>query len=98
MLATLTRRLADAAQDVVINENGTLETMVTVLSDKCGISQQKEYCDVSSAHDVFHPLTNEMNMSQEPRLLEELLQPMLLIEAVEIRSVLTVRLKEEFES
>ncbi|HEX8548612.1 MAG TPA: DNA-directed RNA polymerase subunit beta' [Cytophagaceae bacterium] len=96
----LTRRLVDVAQDVVINENdcGTLRgLMVTALKDNEDIVEPlaERILGRVSVHDVFHPLTNEIVVESGEEIVEEVAKKIdaALIEAVEIRSVLTCEAK-----
>ena len=96
----LTRRLVDVSQDVVISEEdcGTLRGIATsALKDNEDVIEQlaDRIEGRTSAHDVFHPITNELIVAggeeisiDAARLIEDAA-----IETVEIRSVLTCESK-----
>lgn len=96
----LTRRLVDVAQDVIIIQDdcGTLRGLVATAiknNEEVVESLYERILGRTSVHDIYHPLTGELIVSNGEELNEEIAgiiedSP---IEQVEIRSVLTCEAK-----
>ena len=97
----LTRRLVDVAQDVIIIQDdcGTLRGLVATAiknNEEVVESLYERILGRTSVHDIYHPLTGELIVSNGEELNEEIARiiedsP---IEQVEIRSVLTCEAKK----
>jgi DNA-directed RNA polymerase subunit beta' len=97
----LTRRLVDVSQDVVVNEEdcGTLRgIVVTALKDNEDIVEHlsERILGRVTVHDIFDPLTDELIVSANTEIDEEVAKRIddTSIEEVEIRSVLTCETKQ----
>jgi len=96
----LTRRLVDVAQDVIIIQDdcGTLRGLVATAiknNEEVVESLYERILGRTSVHDIYHPLTGELIVSNGEELNEEIAgiiedSP---VEQVEIRSVLTCESK-----
>jgi len=92
----LTRRLHDVAQDMIVTDQdcGTLRGIyTTALKDNEDIVEPlyDRILGRTSIHDVFHPLTNELLVSSNQDINEEIAHKIdsSPLEGIEIRSVLT---------
>ncbi len=97
----LTRRLVDVAQDVVTNEEdcGTLRgIIVTALKDNEDIVEplSERILGRVTVHDVFDPITEDLIISANKEITEDIAKAIDLtsIDEIEIRSVLTCETKQ----
>ncbi len=97
----LTRRLVDAAHDVIINEEdcGTLRGLVCTEiknNDEVVASLGERILGRVSVHDIIHPITNEIIVAAGEEINEAAADAIDAspIESVEIRSVLTCESKK----
>lgn len=97
----LTRRLVDVSQDVIIQEEdcGTLRGLVTTElknNEEVVASLYERILGRVSVHDVIHPQTGELIVSEGQEITEDLAAKIQKspIEHVEIRSVLTCESKK----
>lgn len=96
----LTRRLHDVAQDMIVTEEdcGTLRGIfTTALKDNEDIVEPlyDRILGRTSLHDVYDPLTNELLVSADQDITEEIAEKIehSAVEGIEIRSVLTCESK-----